>query len=532
VILEFWHLEGVDRGRSTTLRGPRVAIGTEPGCELCLAAAPGVLPYHAEVTVDGPDAYLRAGGTVELNGQPVGEAKLRDGDLLVVGEVRLRVRLVREEKDKDDFAAALLARPAPAELPLSPSRLFHGRVGGAVTLLFLTILLGGAYLAARPGARGPDRVQQSLMAERSRQDALRAEQQRTYTSHLRKLSDEVDGLERRMADRADVDKKMGDVQRAVAEMENEVLSRVNTEVERTLGSSPELRAARDAVRRMESADTAAGRIIETYGGSVCLVQGSYGFGKMKDGKWQFLREATPELLEGMKMGDRVPLMLEGDGPIFRVEYTGTGFLVDRKGIVLTNRHIAQPWWKNDAATPLVRDGYEPRFLQLRAYFPGHKKAIDFDRKRTKLSEEADLAALYFKPEGKLPPPFALAVPARIVPGHRVLLLGYPSGLDALLARTENRFDDGLLDGDDLDSFGVMEALAERGLVRPLPTQGHVSDVLPDKVLFDAPTAVGGSGGPLVDMQGRVVAINYGILKAFRGANFGVPVLYAARLLER
>jgi hypothetical protein len=33
------------------------------------------------------------------------------------------------------------------------------------------------------------------------------------------------------------------------------------------------------------------------------------------------------------------------------------------------------------------------------------------------------------------------------------------------------------------------------------------------------------------MDGEVVAINYGILKAFRGANFGVPVSYARRLVD-
>ena len=64
------------------------------------------------------------------------------------------------------------------------------------------------------------------------------------------------------------------------------------------------------------------------------------------------------------------------------------------------------------------------------------------------------------------------------------------------------------------------------------TRGHISDLVPDKVLFDAPTAVGGSGGPLFDMTGRVVAVNYGILRSFRGANFGVPVRHAQALLTK
>jgi S1-C subfamily serine protease len=285
------------------------------------------------------------------------------------------------------------------------------------------------------------------------------------------------------------------------------------------------------VSRIEAADAAARRLIGRYSGSVCLIQGAYGFGKVSDGKWRFLREMGP--LDG-KSRERVPLILEGDGAVFRVEYTGTGFLVDaEKGVVLTNRHIAQPWWKTAAATPLLEDGYEARFLHLHAYFPGRRKPIAFDLERTVLSDEADLAALRFEPTGELPPALPLGKSDGVVPGHRVLLLGYPSGLDALLARTEDQFTDDLeseVDGG-LDPLEILDALAARDLVRPLPTQGHISDVLADKVLFDAATAVGGSGGPLVTMDGEVVAINYGILKAFRGANFGVPVSYANRLLN-
>jgi S1-C subfamily serine protease len=531
VLLEIRHLEGPKRGRAERLAGPRVRVGSDPGCELCLANAPGVLPLHAEITVEGSRAHLEPRGTVHLNGRPAGEATLRDGDLLAIGdEIRVRVRLVTDDQDRAREFDALLARtPAPAtELPLSPARLLHGRRGAAVTVLFLAILVGGAYLAAQARPRTND-VEASLAQERSRQDALRAAQERSYRSRLQKLRGDIGSLERRMARRDEVDERVGEVQRAVAEVESNVLDRVDTEIKRSLGESPELRAARDAIRRIEHADAAAGRLIQTYSPSICLIQGAYGFGKVKDGKWRFLREATPDLLEGMPLKEnRVPLVLEGDGSIFLVEYTGTGFLVDDDGIVLTNRHIAQPWWKNDAAAPLLDDGYTARFTSLRAYFPGLTEPVEFDLTRTVLSEEADLAALKFEPAGPLPRPLPLEQTDRVSPGTRVMLLGYPSGLDALLARTEEEF---MAKGTELEPFEILNALAVRGFVRPLPTQGHVSDVLEDKILFDAATAVGGSGGPLLNMEGRVVAINYGILKAFRGANFGVPVSFASKLLQ-
>jgi S1-C subfamily serine protease len=411
--------------------------------------------------------------------------------------------------------------PAPAAVPAHDHRLTT-----LLTLLLLTVVAAGAYVARQ----GPDDdpAAAALIRERARDDTLRAAQQRLYLERIRDLQAELTTLRQRMADRAEIDEQMGKVQRAMAEVETSLHRKLNSEIERTLGTRPELAAARDVVRRFELADGAAEQLIARYAGSVCLIQGSYGFGRTVKGTWQWLKEAPPDLLKGMNLtSEQVPLMLEGAGAVFTVDYTGTGFLVDRRGLVLTNRHIAEPWWKNDAAERLIKDGYDARFIHLRAWFPGRKGPVTFDRARTTIADDADLAALAFAPDGDLPPPFELAGPERIVAGRRVLLLGYPSGLDALLARTEED-----LAARDAEPGQILAALAARDLVRPLPTHGYIGDVLGDRVVFDAATAVGGSGGPLMDMDGRVVAINFGILKAFRGANFGVPAPAAARLLAK
>jgi S1-C subfamily serine protease len=49
----------------------------------------------------------------------------------------------------------------------------------------------------------------------------------------------------------------------------------------------------------------------------------------------------------------------------------------------------------------------------------------------------------------------------------------------------------------------MEELARRNLIRPVTTQGHIGDVLPDKIVYDAQTTSGGSGGPLFNNEGKV-----------------------------
>ena len=71
-------------------------------------------------------------------------------------------------------------------------------------------------------------------------------------------------------------------------------------------------------------------------------------------------------------------------------------------------------------------------------------------------------------------------------------------------------------------FRSAEELAKRNLIRPLITQGHIGDVLPDKIVFDAQTTSGGSGGPLFNREGKVVGVTVAILKGFGGSNFGIP----------
>src|ERR1019366_4596199 len=50
------------------------------------------------------------------------------------------------------------------------------------------------------------------------------------------------------------------------------------------------------------------------------------------------------------------------------------------------------------------------------------------------------------------------------------------------------------------------------LIHPIITQGHIGDILPDKIVFDAQTTNGGSGGPLFNRQGKGIGVTYAELK--------------------
>ncbi len=118
------------------------------------------------------------------------------------------------------------------------------------------------------------------------------------------------------------------------------------------------------------------------------------------------------------------------------------------------------------------------------------------------------------------------------PGRPVILLGYPIGIEALLAKAETTVVRELMAEDVADVYRLADLMAARGLLRPSSTQGHLSDVQAHQLSYDAQTAIGGSGGPLLSKSGRVIGINYAILEPFSGSNFGVPIRFGLDLLEK
>ena len=113
----------------------------------------------------------------------------------------------------------------------------------------------------------------------------------------------------------------------------------------------------------------------------------------------------------------------------------------------------------------------------------------------------------------------------------VVLLGYPTALDAILARAGAETLQSIAAASKGDPKQVMEELARRHLIRPVTTQGHIGDVLPDKIVYDAQTTSGGSGGPLFNNEGKVIGINFAMVREFGGSNFAIPVGYGKALLK-
>lgn len=265
---------------------------------------------------------------------------------------------------------------------------------------------------------------------------------------------------------------------------------------------------------IEKERIAAERLIKEYSAGVCLIQGSY----------YFVEETSGEPMSYGEEEDGV-----GVEPTIH-EYTGTGFLIGKEGLVLTNRHVAEPWWEKKVFYPPVEFGLVPKFEVLRAFFPGIEKPFPLEVE--KISVEADVALLSTEMGGADIPVLELDTTDRkAIVGEPIILLGYPTGLSAILAKLSQIAPDDIERLKELSFLNLAEELSNLGMIRPYATQGHVTDALPDKFIFDAQTTLGGSGGPLFSREGKVFGINYGIFTGFRGSNFALPTKYALRLMR-
>jgi putative serine protease PepD len=157
--------------------------------------------------------------------------------------------------------------------------------------------------------------------------------------------------------------------------------------------------------------------------------------------------------------------------------SGTGFLVDRRGTVVTNAHVA-----GDASGATVRFGENGDPIPARV--------LGTD-------PSTDLAALRIDPSAAgSRQPLALGDSDAVRVGDTVVAVGNPFGLD----RTATE--------------GIVSGL---GREIQAPNGFQIDEV----IQTDAAINPGNSGGPLVDARGRVIGVNSQIATAGAGGNVGV-----------
>ncbi|HXC32168.1 MAG TPA: trypsin-like peptidase domain-containing protein [Verrucomicrobiae bacterium] len=284
------------------------------------------------------------------------------------------------------------------------------------------------------------------------------------------------------------------------------------------------------LKKVEQEDSAAQGIIQSDAQSVCLLHVSVAFRHQQSGKRLRFAGLNPNG-EPLQDSQGHPIFtLDGDGPEVKFDVFGTGFVVGANGLVVTNRHVAEPWWKNNDLDEMTGQGYQAEISAIRAYFPADPRA--FHAEIETISNTTDLATMRVDMQDlKRTALSDDASKGAATPGEAVVLMGYAAGLDAILAKADDQTTENILTHSGGQVSRVLDDLAQRGLIRPLITQGHVGDVLPDKIVFDAQTTHGGSGGPLFNGQGKVIGVTFAVLADFGGSNFAIPIRLSQPLLK-
>jgi S1-C subfamily serine protease len=292
----------------------------------------------------------------------------------------------------------------------------------------------------------------------------------------------------------------------------------------------QLSVVEERLQRLEAEGKIAQTIIQAYEPSVCLIHVVVAFRERSTGL-RLRYEGVTGAGEPATDEHNNPLAgITGRGPEVHLDVLGTGFLVSDKGQILTNHHVAEPWWDNDDLKEMTDQGVDPVVIEMTAYFPGISHGIPMTTER--ISPNADVALLKGNVSGPNIKEVAFAEEdGSAVSGGPVVLLGYPTGVDAILARSGEETIQSIATATKGEPKAVVEELARRRLIRPVVTQGHIGDVLPDKIIYDAQTSIGGSGGPLFNGEGKVIGINFAMVRDFGGANFAIPIAYGKSLLK-
>ncbi len=164
---------------------------------------------------------------------------------------------------------------------------------------------------------------------------------------------------------------------------------------------------------------------------------------------------------------------------------GTGFVIDEKGLIVTNYHVI------DHA-----DEIRVSFTESESEEPLKAEVVGKD-------PELDIALLKVKPKRKLQP-VSLGDSEALEVGERVLAIGNPFGQGHSVTQ------------------GIISA---KGRMSPnLPLASYLQT--------DAPINPGNSGGPLINMKGEVIGINNAIDARAQGIGFAIPINAVKKVLPQ
>jgi S1-C subfamily serine protease len=172
---------------------------------------------------------------------------------------------------------------------------------------------------------------------------------------------------------------------------------------------------------------------------------------------------------------------------YRGEASGSGFVIDSDGDIVTNAHVLQP----------PSGG---RVTKLTVVFPNGDRV---PAHVVAYNLAADVGLLRVDHYAKLPPPLELADSNRLEQGQWAIAIGEPLQLQQTV------------------TVGVVSAFNRS---EPIPTENGNEIDFKGLLQTSAPINPGNSGGPLIDIDGQVIGMNQSTVKSAyaQGIGFAIP----------
>jgi S1-C subfamily serine protease len=191
--------------------------------------------------------------------------------------------------------------------------------------------------------------------------------------------------------------------------------------------------------------------------------------------------------------------------------------------------MVRMWESYEPAKQVIAAGFEPDIVLLRLFFPGEE--TPYLLTEVTVSDQIDAAVLRTDrvPAAAIPVALASGVPLHV--GEPVVMVSYPGTVDTLLARTAQSISQAILAKAGGDPVQLVNEVAQKKLIRPLATQGHLSDVSADLITYEAASASGSSGAPIFNRAGTVIGVNHATLQRVEGVHMALPIRFVADLLN-
>jgi len=185
----------------------------------------------------------------------------------------------------------------------------------------------------------------------------------------------------------------------------------------------------------------------------------------------------------------VTIQREGGGLLGDASGTGSGFIYDPEGWIVTNRHVVLD---ADELIVVLNDGRQ---------FPGEVYGLD---------TLTDLAIV--KIDASDLPTTPVGSSANLEPGQVAIAIGNPLGYENTV------------------TTGVVSGLGRQ--IRASDATQTSSEQLNNLIQTDAAINPGNSGGPLVNSAGQVIGVNTAVSQNAQGLGFAIPIDVAKPIMQQ